>query len=443
MKTIYIQELKAYSKIKLLELLNHDEKAFNKLLAYAIIKNEKDIYHFRFVGVIIIDNLVINVYPKYIPENKFKKSDFKQVLKVIKKYNSFNYDLEYQNENLEDISYNQLSMMIFFLEDYFENGLYSNIQNILEVNGNGEIDWNRTINYTNPIIKDSKPYYVELYTKRKIDDLFDYFRLLHEYIITECSKKLEKAGLMDLFDLTPVELSSKNLDDFGETSIILENLEKELHLQFNTQKIRLLKSMHAYLSEKNSFSDKNYLTVYGTSTYHEIWEAVCSKVFKNKLYKPFKNLKINSASSDTIMNLIKKPKWVLKSGKYHEARKSFEPDIVTFDDETFYILDAKYYKLKFDEGTLDGHPGLGDITKQYIYQLALNDFVADNHFKNVKNAFLFPKYDGEIENLGHIEIEILSNLNLENIQVIMLPAEKIYQYYLEIKKINVSSLELN
>ena len=66
-------------------------------------------------------------------------------LKVIKKYKSLHEDLEYQNDELEDISFNLLSMMIFFLEDYYEYGVYSNIKNILEVNGNGEIDWNRTI----------------------------------------------------------------------------------------------------------------------------------------------------------------------------------------------------------------------------------------------------------------------------------------------------------
>ena len=156
---------------------------------------------------------MINAYPKYFPNED--KVSFKQVLQVIKKYKSLHEDLEYQNDELEDISFNLLSMMIFFLEDYYEYGVYSNIKNILEVNGNGEIEWNRTINYTDPIIKNNRPYYVELYTKYKIDDLYDYFRLLHEYIITVCSKRLEKAGLLELFDLTPVELSDKTQDDFG------------------------------------------------------------------------------------------------------------------------------------------------------------------------------------------------------------------------------------
>ena len=439
MQTVYFQELKYYSKSKILEKINNDEKAFDKLLKHAIINKDEDLYQFKFVGVIIIDNLVVNCYPKYIPSNIDPENDFKQVIKVIKKYNNFHDDFDYQNENLEGISFNLLSMMIFFLEDYYENGLYSNIQNILEINGNGEIDWNRTINYSDPILKDNKPYYVELYTKYKIDDLFDYFRLLHEYIITKCSKKLECVGLLELFDLTPVELSDKTQDDFGELDIILENLQKELHVEFNTHKQKLLKSMHTFLAEENSFSNENYLTVYGTTTYHVIWEEVCSKVFRNKL---FKQLNIDSSSPISIMSTIKKPKWILKSGKYHKAPKSFEPDIVSFEKDTFYILDAKYYKLKFDENVLDGQPGLSDITKQYLYQLALEDFRCKHGFKHVKNALLFPKYYGGIENKGYVKIDILHDLDLEDIQVVMLPAGQLNQMYLENKKINISALNL-
>ena len=440
MNNISIQELKHYSKKDLLKLLKDDEKAFNKLLNHQLIQKDKDSYQLNYVGVIIIDNLVINAYPKYFP-NEDKKS-FKQVLKVIKKYKSLHEDLEYQNDGLEDISFNLLSMMIFFLEDYYEYGVYSNIKNILEVNGNGEIDWNRTINYTDPIIKNNRPYYVELYTKYKIDDFYDYFRLLHEYIITVCSKRLEKAGLLDLFNLTPVELSDKTLDDFGELNIILEKLEKELHVEYNSHKQKLLKSMHTFLNEQNSFSNENYLTVYGTSTYHVIWEEMCRKVFRDKLGKTLKELKLDD-SKTKLIEVIKKPEWIYKDIKTHEADGTFIPDIVTFHDNYFIILDAKYYKLRFDEKHLSGQPGLESITKQYLYELAYHEFIQEHDFNGVKNAFLLPKYTGEIENLGVAKLEILSDLGLEDIQVIMLPADLLNNTYLNNKRISIKDLELS
>ncbi len=438
MKTIYIRELKYYSKSEILKILEDDEKSFNTLIKNDIINKEDDSFLFKFVGVIIIDNIVINCYPKYIPNEDNIKNDFKQVINVVKKYNNLYEEVEYQNESLEDISFNLLSMMIFFLEDYFEHGIYNNIQNILEINGNGEIDWNRTINYTDPIIKDNKPYYAELYTKYKIDDLFDYFRLLHEYIITECSKRLECADLLELFDLTPVELSDKEQNDFGELDVILENLEKELHVEFNSHKQKLLKSMHAFLKEKNSFSNENYLTVYGTTTYHVIWEDICKRVFRDKLDKPLREI-TDSNSNTKLINIIKKPVWYLNEGEFKVD--TFRPDLITFWNDYFIIFDAKYYKLKITQ-KLEKQPGLSDVSKQYLYQLAYRDFIDENNFKGVKNAFLMPTYDGEVENKGYVEIKILHDLGLENIQVIMLPAGEMNRLYLENKKMRIEDLNL-
>lgn len=428
MKTRFIKELKHYSKKYLLEFL--DEKSLGELLKHPILNKNDSLYQFNFVGVIIIDDTVIKCYPKYIPSEKNIEEDFTQTINVIKKYNKLNTEIEYSNDNMEDISFNLLSLMVFFLEDYFENGVYSNTLNVLETNGTGEIDWNRTVNYTNPIIKNNKPYYTNLQTRIKINDLFDYFHLLHEYIITDSSKRLENAGLIDLFDLTPAEISHLELEDFGETSQILEKIEKELNVEFNTQKRKLLSAMHSYISAKNAFTNENYLTVFGTSTYHVIWEDICRRVLNDKL-------------SSEIMGTIKKPEWVLKSGKKHWAKKSFEPDIVTWKDDTFIILDAKYYNLKFDEDNLDANPGLGDITKQYLYQLALEDYIYSHGSTKVKNALLFPKYSGNVENKGYVEIEILKNLYLENIQVVMLPAGVMNKYYLNNKKLSLNKLDLD
>ena len=74
--------------------------------------------------------------------------------------------------------------------------------------------------------------------------------------------------------------------------------------------------------------------------------------------------------------------------------------------------------------------------------MAYREFIEENNFECVKNAFLLPKYSGEIENIGIAKLEILSNLGLEDIQVIMLPADKINQYYLDNKKISIKMLNL-
>lgn len=414
MNEIYIKELKEYSRENILKLMN--KESFYKLMENDYIKKvDSNHFKFNFVGVIIVDNYIIKCYPKYIPNKDNIKSDFAQVMKVIKKYKNLYEDFSFENENLEDISFNKLSMMIYFLEDYYENGVYTKIQKTHEINGNGEIDWDRTINNFDPIIKDNKPYYGELYTKYKINDLYDYFRLLHEYIITECSKFLEKNEILELFDLTPVELSDKTRFDFGEDEYILERLKKQFHVEFNSHKQKLLKAMHTFVSEINSFTQEDYLTLYGTGSYHVIWEDICSQVFSNKLNR--------------VKHVIKKPRWITRDGFTHYTSKTFEPDIVTSFGDTFIILDAKYYNLTFNNDKLEGEPGLGDITKQYLYQRSLEEYRKDK-FDCLKNSLLFPKYNGEIENLGYVDLEILSSLDLEKIQIIKIPAGDMNEYYL-------------
>ena len=99
--------------------------------------------------------------------------------------------------------------------------------------------------------------------------------------------------------------------------------------------------------------------------------------------------------------------------------------------------------MHFDENNLSGQPGLESITKQYLYELAYKDYIKENKFDGVKNAFLFPKYNGEIENIGIVKLEILSDFDFEDIQIIMLPADEINQYYLDNKRINMKKLFLN
>ena len=196
--------------------------------------------------------------------------------------------------------------------------------------------------------------------------------------------------------------------------------------------------MHAFLKEQNSFSNENYLTLFGTSSYHVIWEAMLKKVFNDKL----DSIVEFEGEKTKLINVIKKPKWIYKYIKTHEADGTFIPDIVTFYENQFIILDAKYYKLHFDENNLSGQPGLESITKQYLYELAYRDYIKENKFSGVKNVFLLPKYEGKIENVGIAKLEILSELDLEDIQIIMLPAGEINQFYLDNQKISIKNLDL-
>ena len=48
------------------------------------------------------------------------------------------------------------------MNDYYEYGIYTNSEDIVEVNGEGEILWGKTIDESFALIEDNRPYYMEL-----------------------------------------------------------------------------------------------------------------------------------------------------------------------------------------------------------------------------------------------------------------------------------------
>ena len=258
MDSKYFKELESYKKHYLLNEIG--ENVFEELLDRGILKSEDDRYKFKYVGLIVLKDIILNCYPKYIKNENNISNDFNEIVKVIKHYFDINdvnsiKTFDYGIDNLDNIPFNLVSVMLFFIEDYYENGVYTSYQNMLSINGNGEINWNRTVNETLPIIKNNKPFYTELITRDNYNDIFDYFRLLHEYVITDCSNYLKNNGLLDIFGFTSVELSENVIDNFGSKSYILNKISKRLNIEFNTHKRKLLHLMYTYIKHRNSLTE--------------------------------------------------------------------------------------------------------------------------------------------------------------------------------------------
>ena len=196
--------------------------------------------------------------------------------------------------------------------------------------------------------------------------------------------------------------------------------------------------------------------MYGTNKFNLVWEKVCADVFDNKLSTHIGKLKLPTElhndyihrKKDTLLEIIEKPVWkYFDSGdNTHEnlAKDTLTPDLISLYDTDngmcFGIFDAKYYNINLDKNKVQGQPGVGDVTKQYLYQLAYNDFILKHGFTSVKNAFLMPTEEDNALLNGEVEMGILSGLSnppLCNILVVKLPTSKIYQYYLSGKRLNI------
>ena len=80
----------------------------------------------------------------------------------------------------------------------------------------GEILWDKTINETFTLLSHNRPYYIDLQTKKRITNDFDYFQRLHECVLTKASKEMRDADLLDLFEIAEVDLTDEGLDEFGD-----------------------------------------------------------------------------------------------------------------------------------------------------------------------------------------------------------------------------------
>lgn len=464
-------------RCSILKIIKKEKFGYSDLSSQEFIINEAPedsselFYAFSFVGIILLENLVLKCYPKYI-DNADEKNDtaiiqkLKTIIKVIKKYNDQNQQFSLCNGEEEHIAFNRLSISLYILQDYFENGLYTNQKENIELNGEGEILWSNTIDETSAFIKHSAPYYLDFYTRKNEDNELDFIRRLHAAIITNCSNELKNADILNLFDLDEAVLSQEKIEDFGDIDFIKYRLEKELKNQFVTKKQNLLKTLYTYISESDSKETFENFSFYGTNSFNLVWEKACSELFESVRDKTFGELKKNKIlieekienpnydseidnsgekfleDKEQFKNLIEKIKWTFNDFAVHAA-ETLEPDIISIYNNSFFILDAKYYCIKAEKNKIQSQPGIQDVVKQFAYHRAFLKFIEKSCFSKVVNAFLVPKrtsseFQEDFRIAGKAELPLMQDYTLKPlspIQIVELEPEFIYINYLNSKKI--------
>jgi restriction endonuclease, type II, llaJI len=493
MKSVYIRELRRYTKLELSNLfpeINSNQLAvfIRKLRAYGILKSVKrdsgtldfselvlldnslidgiddsnsSYYIFNYVGIVYIDGYLLCCYPKYlfaydsIEDKSSCRNLLKQVLKVLHRYNTNSQSIQLYSEHNQSSFGSRISMIMALLDDYFQNGLYVNTQNIHEFNGDGEINWNRTINFIHPLWQEEDPYYLNFWTRRNTIDDKSFIQRIHEYLLTICSCELEEISLLDLLDINGVYLTELSLNDLGTRDYLLSCITNELNLEFNSRKQYVLKLMAALLKDSSSMIGEDNIEFFGTTSFNLVWETVCAEVFDNKLTSPLSDLPLLSTvkmppnmlgvKPRTLKDLIERPKWTSIDDAV-AISDTLKPDLISVERNenvcSFVILDAKYYTMRLESNKVEGQPGVGDVTKQYLYQLAYKDFIELNGIQEVKNCFLMPTEKDEVISVGNVQMEMLGKLGLEKIQVRELPASRMFDYYLQRRKMSISVLNL-
>lgn len=469
------------------DLLPEELKKLKKFLYDFFGKKEKDSTDpgFKYVGLLEYtadkQNYMLYFLPKYYDMAQVKSAKeildktapvykhFSLVLKTINKYrlekshsaikeNRLQTQLEQETETADRNS--KLAVAVTLIEDYLANGVYTNMKDRRSLCGNGEIDWQHTINTINPVIRDEAPYYFDYWTADRIVNTETLIARLHEAIIKDCSISLAQWGLDELLELeTPMPYEGE-LSDFGDKDGIVAIINQELSVQFITQKQNLLKLMRTYIELENT-SITEGVSMFGTGSFHAVWEKVCGTVFGNQLYESIDQRllpkELKEKHIEKWSDIEARAKWCIDDAETDDAESPDEkdasklrPDFVALNGEKtiLYILDAKYYVPAFSDSSVNGCPGVGDVNKQHLYQLTYHPLIKENNWQ-VVNAFLMPK---SCKNFQDTEKTVKSycsifkdirithskdgvddgvEFSFAKIQTLFLEPEKLFGYYLD------------
>ena len=240
------------------------------------------------------------------------------------------------------------------------------------------------------------------------------------------------------------------MNDLGDDDYILYRIQNELNVQYNTRKQLVLKAMYAYMAQKASFNNIDSFSIYGTNSFNLVWEKVCAQNFGNVLDSKLSELPLGvcddykDSGDSTLIEIIDRPVWHRTSGDISDGKSdTLRPDLISIyecggsGEYCFGIYDAKYYNIDFHKNTSEyriiGQPGVGDVTKQYLYHLAYDDFITKQGYKYVQNMFFCPDEAGDKE-YGWVQMDMLHQIGekkLENVAVVKLCASEMYSLYLE------------
>ena len=251
------------------------------------------------------------------------------------------------------------------IEDYHRNGRYIEFETKYAMNGNGKIDWKKTLRQM-PMIINGSSYYHNVVTKQKVI-ASDIMNDIYMYCVYESVFKFGSwfYGMNCNTIPTKVKQLKKDLK-----KLYSNTLENKLSETFDDDINNRLNDMLMII---NGAKDYDGVQRMGLKTYHSVFERLIKWCFNNvddlRVYNP--RAVWNSEEADNTLSPLRL-------------------DALRIDNQSAYIIDAKFYQSSL--------PGAADINKQITYgeNLYINHdvIVEKGQFYNkdaIFNCFVVPK----------------------------------------------------
>lgn len=383
-------------------------------------------YSIQLVGLAYQRDHVLVSFPK-IFENctlteKLYKSYLCDTIRLIQAYrlrkSSFLFNTATSQDFFSDTSgFRLVDIFISLVKWTDEYGLHTE-DSFLKCNQAGAIDWPSTIRSSLPIHNSSGPIYDSPVLKKRTIHLGS-LAAYQAKAIVDISKLLGPISDIVTSSYTNVvNLSHDFLNNYGDIekkhSYICSDIKNFQQTTNRDHESALSKLLLSYYSScANSFSSKYNPIIFGTSSFHTIWQEMCQKM----LMQYSKSIDFKSVSSSLLHHTGKKstnwlsPDHVLES-KVHKGH--------------VMIFDSKWH-LPFKEF----HSS--DIVKQMIYELSCNKKVSTN-------ALLVPTLERSVKDYGNIQEEKIefSEDAFPEIKVIGVPWNSVVANFLNNGSLNLS-----
>ena len=373
--------------------------------------DQSEPYTFQFVGVLVVHDYVFYVFPKFVKpthDSDSKDSDpkiiepspaarafMRQIIDVCNHYRKRNVSGTDDTGISTHTTTNNVNIAELYralLADYVRDGVYRTTMRVWEHNGNGNIDWERTLNRVDPYFtQQGAPIYADYWTRGRAVDEEALVRRIQLAWVAHVAQQFDASGLLvDVlgFPCALCAVSRELPTDIGTTSFLRAALIRARNREFSTRNRTLINMLLLLVdtNEQQRLDSQHAVTHLGTAPFHTVWEDICSELFSN-------------TELDEVREKSK-PLWRMQTGTdnaYAEitANNQLIPDVIhtmknpTGEPGGMVIIDAKYYTPEHDAQSISGQPGTYDVVKEYFYQL-IADIALQSHGRVLANAFMFP-----------------------------------------------------
>ena len=390
------------------------------------IKYKKDkVYIYLPIGY---DKEIFNVEKELSLKQKTDLLLFLKTINLVKSLYNEKTELGINSGENNEIPYNSF---LWLINDYFNNGLYQEVEKRYFQKSHGKINWKRTLNsehyFENDRVVYVNPYYesnVQINTL--ITELnnfclhisFKYIGFLFGKVnLLKCNLKEEKV--------------KENLKYY------INIINKELSKSFNDRKKLLLSSMKRIIEMSFNENIANQES-FGTRKYEYAWEKMINTTLGTKI---------------DISKFFPNAYWNIQ-GQIGEDKSKLRPDSILIDSRTkkIYILDAKYYKYGIT-GNMYDLPHTDSIQKQITYgdHIANNPQIYGIEKNSIFNAFILPfnknkepfKCEESMKYLGFASSawrDKKANYNYEKISLLLMDTKYVIDCFYHNEKADIAKL---